>query len=177
MFEIPISIGLAVAGLLLIFLFNQNKALSADLSEARQKIQSLLTDSARKDVLMERGAQALQGAAAKHQDLFNALTTTKQALEFQQVQYANLLGQKKSSEVRTGGIVEQLAPFLKDYPLDPNKARFIGDPIDFVSFGSDKITFVEVKSGQSQLSKRQREIRDMVKAGKVDFIVYRIKGE
>ena len=177
MFEIIVTIGLVLAGLFMIFLFNQNKGLSADLSGARQKIQSLLEDIAKKDVLMERGAQALQGAIAKHKDLLNDLTTTKQALEFQQSQYATLLGQKKSSEVRTGGIVEQISPFLKDYPLNPNTARFVGDPIDFVHFDDDKVSFVEVKSGKSQLSKKQKHIRDLITAGKVEFLIYRVEGE
>lgn len=177
MFEIIISIGLAVAGLFLFFLSKQNKGLSADLSVSRQKIQALLEDVAKKDVLMERGAQALSTAAIKHQDLLNALTTTKQALEFQQAQYANLLGQKKSSEVRTGKITEQISPFLKDYPLNPNTARFVGDPIDFVHFDEDMVSFVEVKSGKSQLSKKQKHIGDLITAGKVQFLIYRVKGE
>jgi len=79
--------------------------------------------------------------------------------------------------VRTGKIAEQISPFLADYPLEPRTARFIGDPIDFVHFDEDKVTFVEVKSGKSQLSTKQRRIRDMVKAGKVDFVIYRIRGD
>lgn len=84
---------------------------------------------------------------------------------------------RRSPEVRTGKIAEQIAPFLEDYPKDPSTARFIGDPIDFVHFDEDKVTFVEVKSGKSQLSKKQRHIRDMIKEGKVEFELYRIKGD
>ena len=85
--------------------------------------------------------------------------------------------QKKSSEVITGLIVEQMAPFLKEFPYDPKESNFLGRPIDFIAFDSEGIHFVEVKSGRSQLSAVQRRIRDQIKNNKVTFEVYRIKGE
>ena len=99
------------------------------------------------------------------------------AIEFEKSQYEKLFGQKKSSEVRTGKIAEQMAPFLRDYPLNPDTARFIGDPLDFVHFDEDKITFVEVKSGKSKLSKKQKNLQELIKEGKVEFFIYRIEGE
>ena len=98
-------------------------------------------------------------------------------MAYQEEQYAKLFSQKKSSEVRTGKITEQIAPFLADYPLNSQTARFIGDPIDFVHFDEDMVTFVEVKSGKSQLSKKQRNIRDLIKEGKVEFTIYRVEGK
>lgn len=148
------------------------------------KIQSLLEDLANKNTLMERGSQALENAFVREKQLLATLSTIneeKQALQlsvdFEKAQYEKLYGQKKSSEVRTGKIAEQLSPFLKDYPLNPETARFIGEPLDFVHFDEDKITFVEVKSGKAQLSKKQRVLRDLIKDGKVEFIIYRIEGE
>ena len=105
------------------------------------------------------------------------LSDVQKRLIFEQEQYKKLIGQKKSSEVRTGKITEQISPFLADYPLDPATARFIGEPLDFIHFDEDKITFVEVKSGKSQLSKKQRVLRDLIVAGKVEFILYRVEGK
>lgn len=148
------------------------------------RIQSLLEDLANKNTLMERGSQALENAFAREKQLMGVLNTMNEnnealelSIKFEKTQYEKLFGQKKSSEVRTGKIAEQLAPFLENYPLNPANAKFLGDPIDIVSFDDDKITFVEVKSGAADLTKRQRQIRDMIKEGKVDFIVYRIKGQ
>lgn len=145
---------------------------------------SLLAEINSKNIILERASQALELSGAKVQELSTSIhkatdeaEVSKRALEFQQAQYEKLIGQKKSSEVRTGKIVEQISPFLADYPMNPDTARFIGEPIDFVHFDEDKVTFVEVKSGKSQLSKKQRNIRDLIKGGKVDFIVYRIEGE
>jgi predicted Holliday junction resolvase-like endonuclease len=83
--------------------------------------------------------------------------------------------QKKSSEVRLGHIAETLAPFLDQFEFDPETCTFMGRPIDYISFGDDKITFIEVKSGKSQLSAKQRHIRDLVNDKKVTWKEVRIK--
>lgn len=83
--------------------------------------------------------------------------------------------QKKSSEVRLGNIAETLAPFLDQFEFDPEYCTFLGKPIDYISFGLDEITLIEVKSGNSQLNSRQRKIRDQVKAGSVSWKEIRIK--
>jgi len=93
------------------------------------------------------------------------------------VDLRRLLHQKKSSEVRTGQIAEQMAPFLDGCPYPPKQASFLGRPIDFVVFGDEGVHFVEVKSGKAQLSTTQRKIRDQITAGKVTFEVYKVQGE
>jgi len=145
--------------------------------EAQAKVEGLLQDIGRKDILLDRGAQVIEVAKAAETELATLVTGLKSQVGFQEEQYAKILGQKKSSEVRTGKITEQIAPFLEDYPLNPRTARFIGDPIDFVHFDEEKVTFVEVKSGKSQLSKKQRHIRDLIKEGKVEFTIYRVEGK
>lgn len=87
-----------------------------------------------------------------------------------------LLSQKKSSEVRLGQISEQLAPFIKGFGYDPKKAHFLGNPIDYVIFDDNKVVFMEVKSGKARLTKGQKDIKDMIDAGKVAFETMRIDG-
>jgi predicted Holliday junction resolvase-like endonuclease len=91
------------------------------------------------------------------------------------------ISRRKSSEVRTGKIVEVLAPILEDFPIDvkaPGTSTvFLGQPIDYVHFGADgEVTFIEVKSGNSRLSDFQERIRAAVKAGNVSWAEYRIRG-
>jgi len=83
--------------------------------------------------------------------------------------------QKKSSEVRLGHIAETLAPFLDQFEFDPEACTFLGKPIDYISFGEEEITFIEVKSGNSQLNQNQRRVRDLVKDKKVSWKEIRIK--
>ncbi len=149
----------------------------SEYKKGQEQIQSLILAANEKDLCVERASQALDIAGVKMTEQQTLLVALDEKLRFSEGQYSKLLSQKKSSEVRTGMIAEQIAPFLEDYPADPATARFIGDPIDFVHFDEEKVTFVEVKSGKSQLSKKQRHIRDLIKDGKVDFTLYRIKGD
>lgn len=104
----------------------------------------------------------------------NKLKTANSDLEEKSEDYSRLLSQKKSSEVRLGLISEKLAPFLDDFDFDPKQLTFMGNPIDYVHFGKDSITFIEVKSGKSRLSSKQRRIRDLINAGNVNWHIFRI---
>jgi len=86
-----------------------------------------------------------------------------------------IVSQKKSSEVRLGHIAETLAPFLDQFDFDPETCSFLGKPIDYISFGDDEITFIEVKSGNAQLNQRQRHIRDLVNQKLISWKEVRIK--
>jgi len=88
--------------------------------------------------------------------------------------YNKELHHRKSSEVRLGKIGENLAPFVKDWPWDPRYFRFLGNPIDGVQFNGDEIIFVEIKTGKARLSKSQKEFKEIVNAGKVSFVTFKI---
>lgn len=88
---------------------------------------------------------------------------------------------KRSRAVLGGLAGEQVAPFLPNFPCNPADARFVGKPIDFIAFpgaasGKDieEILLIEVKSGDAQLSARERQIKSTVEQGKVRYIEYRI---
>ena len=100
-------------------------------------------------------------------------TITKYKKE-RETEYNKLLGQKKSSEVRVGKIGENMAPFLNGWPYDPNDFRFLGNPIDGIQFNEDELVFVEIKTGKSVLSKKQRWIKQLIREGKVGFATFRI---
>ena len=88
--------------------------------------------------------------------------------------YAKLLHQKKSSEVRLGRVGENLAPFTEKWPWDINNFRFLGSPIDGVQFNEDEVLIIEIKTGNSRLSKNQKYIKELVEQGKVRFVSYKI---
>jgi predicted Holliday junction resolvase-like endonuclease len=104
-----------------------------------------------------------------------AVTDYKKKIKALKEDLSLMLSQKKSSEVRLGQISEQLAPFLKDFKYDPKKAHFLGNPIDYVIFDENEIVFLEVKSGESRMSKKQKDIKNMIAAGKVRFDSMQIK--
>lgn len=88
---------------------------------------------------------------------------------------------KRSKAVINGQIAEQIAPFLPDFPANPSDARFIGKPVDFIVFSGlsenekiDEILFVEVKTGKSLLSEREKEVKKAIEQRKVRYVEYRI---
>ena len=82
---------------------------------------------------------------------------------------------QRSQAVTLGKVCEHLIPYLPDFRWNPKDARFLGSPLDFVVFDglSDgtlrKIVFVEVKTGSSTLSPRERQVRDAVVARRVEW--------
>ena len=45
----------------------------------------------------------------------------------------------------------------------------MGRPVDFISFDSDSIKFIEVKTGKSVLNEKQKMIKSLVMDGKVEW--------
>lgn len=86
-----------------------------------------------------------------------------------------ILSQKKSSEVRLGHIAEKLAPFLDEFPYSPEDAIFLGQPIDYIVFDDSSVVFLEIKTGKSKLSAKQRHIRDLIKNKYVEWKEVRIQ--
>ena len=82
---------------------------------------------------------------------------------------------KRSQSVKYGRFSEQFFPFIKDYPYDSRRFRFLGSPIDGVQFNDDKIVFIEFKVGSSRLNSSERKIKELVDSKKVYFEEFRIK--
>ncbi len=81
---------------------------------------------------------------------------------------------KSSQSVKYGKMTEQWLPFTKDFPFRSEDFRFLGNPIDGIVFEDDEIVFCEFKTSKSQLSEKQKKIRELVKKKKVDWFEYRI---
>jgi predicted Holliday junction resolvase-like endonuclease len=89
----------------------------------------------------------------------------------------------KSQSTLIGKITEHFIPYLPDFPYNPQDARFLGAPIDFIVFDGmsegelKEIVLVEVKTNKGSLSKRERQLRDAVNGGKVKWTQVRRKVE
>ena len=81
----------------------------------------------------------------------------------------------KSQSTLIGKITEHFIPYLPDFPYNPQDARFLGAPIDFIVFDGlsegeiKEVVLVEVKTNKGSLSKRERQIRDIVNQGHVKW--------
>ena len=82
----------------------------------------------------------------------------------------------QSRAVRSGQVSEQWLPFFPDFPFNPSEARFLGAPVDMVVFdGIDDpetpvhVHFLEIKTAKSNLSQRQKRIREAIENGRVHW--------
>ncbi|MFN0095672.1 MAG: Holliday junction resolvase-like protein [Dehalococcoidia bacterium] len=88
----------------------------------------------------------------------------------------------RSRSVTIGKVTEHLTPYLEGFPYNPKDVRFIGSPVDLVVFdGLDEgalrnVLLVEVKTGGSQLSARERQVRAAVLEGRVAWDEVRFPG-
>ena len=81
----------------------------------------------------------------------------------------------RSSAVNWGKSIEHFVPFMSKFPLPPEDVVFIGMPIDYIGFTDTEsvkkctVHFIEVKSGVSMLSGKQRNIKKAIEEGRVVF--------
>jgi predicted Holliday junction resolvase-like endonuclease len=82
---------------------------------------------------------------------------------------------RRSAGVTKGQIIEHFAPFMMSDILNPDEMVFVGSPIDLISFtGIDEhdnisIDFLEIKTGNSALSRKQKLIREAVFSKRVYY--------
>jgi predicted Holliday junction resolvase-like endonuclease len=86
----------------------------------------------------------------------------------------------KSSAVNWGFTVENFVPFIDTFPVPSEDVNFLGKPIDFIGFTKTdsktncEVHFIEVKSGQSALSQKQRNIKAAIEQGRVRWHEVRV---
>jgi len=87
---------------------------------------------------------------------------------------------QRSLAVTAGKVHEQLTPYLPAFPYNPKDVRFLGSPVDLVVFDGlaegelQRIVFLEVKTGGSSLTGRERQVRDTIEAGEVEWAELRV---
>ncbi len=91
------------------------------------------------------------------------------------------ISERQARATNVGFILERLAPCLSDFKFACSDCRSIFDPIDYIIFEGlcaggpvSKIIFADIKTGNGQLSGRQREIREVIAKKRVDFDLYEV---
>lgn len=84
-----------------------------------------------------------------------------------------------AQSVNIGFILERLAPTLGSFRFNHNDCRSLFDPLDYVIFEGlskngvvNKVFFIDIKTGNARLNRRQKEIQTVVSNNKVSFKKY-----
>jgi predicted Holliday junction resolvase-like endonuclease len=113
-----------------------------------------------------------------------AIARSEMQVQFEQwkLEYEEQIRQdaiQRSQSVTIGKVTEHIVPYFPDFTYNPKDARFIGRPVDLIIFDglSDgeirEIIFAEIKTGKSALTSRERQIRDVIKERRVDWVEIR----
>ncbi|MGN6179552.1 MAG: Holliday junction resolvase-like protein [Mucilaginibacter sp.] len=97
-------------------------------------------------------------------------------LELWKIEHENIIRQdaiNRSQSIILGKVSEHAIPFHTQFPFNPKDLRFVGSPIDMIVFdGADEdrevsIHFLEIKTGNSSLNRKQKVIKDAILSGRV----------
>ncbi len=87
---------------------------------------------------------------------------------------------ERSVAVTAGKVHEQLVPHLPGFSYNPKDVRFLGSPVDYVVFDGlangrvERVVFLEVKTGGSGLSARERWVKDAIDGRRVEWREWRV---
>lgn len=113
----------------------------------------------------------------KLQESYDKLLVFDDTLDKTKKELSKERSRNKSVEVRTGLIMEKMAPFFEGFDHDPKNAQFLGKPIDYIIFNDDEIVFLEVKTGKARATKKQAHIKKLIEDKKVRFELVRFDYE
>jgi predicted Holliday junction resolvase-like endonuclease len=74
-----------------------------------------------------------------------------------------------------GKFIEKFVPFLKMLDYEASDMHFLGQPVDYIIFDGlhkdeiEKVVFVEVKTGDSKLTKREKSLKDTIEKRRVEW--------
>ncbi len=88
--------------------------------------------------------------------------------------------EQQSIEGTLARVLEQVAPVLPGFGLNPRDCRQLSNPIDYIAFNGlsergvvDSLSFIDVKTGEARLAPHQHLIKEAVVAGRVGWLVYK----
>ena len=188
--EVLLTVIIALLGLFSLSIYNRN----SKLTKAGDDLQTVLNHALEDQRLSE---QELQLTNSKLQVLKESSLTpdnavTKSVYEAQMLEKALKIGDLQSSltdmtekfetirgkaiseRVRLGMIGENFVSFHEDFKYNRKETKALFQPIDLICFEEDEVVFLEVKTGGSKLSSKQKRIKQNITEGRVRFEVLRL---
>ena len=141
-------------------------------------------------VCLWRLLMVLQGERETNALLYDELDASESTIRELEGQMGGYKSKAQSAHTTKGQALEKYAPYMDwhdvvDAHWIPNMWSFMGNPLDFIvwdwkkdtatNLKEGKIVFIDVKTGKSGLTTKQRRIRDLIKAGNVEWREMRLK--
>jgi len=87
--------------------------------------------------------------------------------------------EKTTMAINIGKKMEVILPTMNDFKWNLADCRFMGDPIDFITFNGfsmnsvNSLSFVEVKSGAARLNDHQKSVKEAIEDKKVSYKTFK----
>ncbi len=169
---------LAVASLLYLLrvLDKREDDYAEDIAQLRHQSEELLLES-------KFWRQKSTDADAEIEDFRVVVDKFKAVVLTQEEEIKKQKGRAQSAHTSKGQILEKWTPFLSTKDIDDHWRvedwAFLGSPIDYIVFdwhenktlndAEGKVVLLDVKAAKSQLTTKQRRIRDLVQKGQVEW--------
>ena len=162
-------------------------------TQERESLMIRIEELSSQVIGMQSQVGFLQDELSSRSSKINALTTELESESEKNEEKAQEIKKQKgraaSAHTTKGQILEKWCPFLNHPDIDPDweakNWQFMGQPIDYIVFdwrenkeinvADGKIIMLDVKSGKSQLTTKQRRIRDLIQAGNVEWRTIRLE--
>ena len=179
-----LAAGLVIFVLALLFMQARNSAEKKLLVWQQTRLEMIrkeLAESAQKQLDGWRRAEIDNVRMAMRESVRNELKVVFEQWKLDYEKSIRKDAAAKSQSTLVGKITEHFIPYLPEFSYNPQDARFLGSPIDFIVFDGlsegvlRKIIFVEVKTNAGSLTVRERQIRDVINEKAVEWIPLRRK--
>ena len=151
------------------------------------QLQINLKDQEMQKTMAQQAAKLLDNVQEhfdkEKETLFSDIRDKEIEIESLRTEVSHQKGRAQSAHSSKGQLLEKWTPFLTHEEIEPQWKpedwSFLGNPLDYVvwewyndkiqNIEEGKVVLLDVKSAKSQLSTKQRRIRDLIKAGKVEW--------
>ena len=165
-------------------LFNHISALEAKMTELTDEISGYKDQNSRMEDMQRRllTEQERMSDSQSKQEQQIAKRANEIAEAYLQKEEKRIRADavEKSKSVVQGKVTENLIPYFDVCKYNPRDMRFFGSPLDFIIFdGLDegvmrKIVFVEVKTGKSKLSGREKLVKKCITDKLIEYEIWTI---
>ncbi len=138
------------------------------------------------EIKLEKGNSLLEKIKEENKTHLEKLGKEWQVKYIQDIEELKKLFKNSEQIIRTksvsssrrslvGKFIERFIPFLKKLPYEPSDMHFLGQPVDYIVFQGlhedkiEKVIFVEVKTGQSKLTKREKSLKETIEKKRVGW--------
>jgi len=172
--------GVAIGGLFGVVVWFMNKG---SVTEVKESLNAIRTDYEAQQLEAALQKEALSRSETEVFQLENTISLLEDSLDSVTTEAKHQKGRAQSAHTSKGQLLEKWTPFCDVEGIEPHWRpqdwSFFGNPLDYIVWDwkkdketndkEGKIVFIDVKAANSQLSTKQRRIRDLIRKKAVEW--------